>query len=166
MMTKYSIPELQKTKGCIVSAGSEAGLEGDSQLAPYAGTKGYIHAFTRSIAVEQAQYGVRANCVAPGAVDTSWLSVTEGPMNIKMKGMIKSAIPMGRLGTPEEIANVYLFLASDLASYVTGTIYVVDGGLTISKGPAAISADNRLSDQPEGQLELHHSHEGHTTIRH
>lgn len=166
MMTRFAVPELQKTKGCIVSAGSEAGLEGDPQLSVYSGTKGFIHSFTKAVAVEQAQYGVRANVVAPGAVDTAWTHVSEGPMTIKMKGMLTSAIPMGRMASTEEVANVYLFLASDLATYVTGSTYKVDGGITISKGPVAPLADSDLKKQPEGELNVQHAHEGHTEVRH
>lgn len=166
MMTRFAVPELQKTKGCIVSAGSEAGLEGDPQMSVYSGTKGFIHSFTKAVAVEQAQYGVRANVVAPGAVDTAWTHISEGPMTIKMKGMLTSAIPMGRMASTEEIANVYLFLASNLATYVTGSVYKVDGGITISKGPVSPLADSELEKYPEGELDLHHSREGHTSIRH
>lgn len=72
MMTKHTLPELHKTKGNIISAGSEAGRLGLSQNAPYGGTKGFMHAFMKGIAVEQAAHGVRANCVCPGAVDTAW----------------------------------------------------------------------------------------------
>lgn len=165
MMTKHAIPELQKTKGCIVTAGSEAGMEGDPQNAPYSGTKGFNHAFTKAVAGEQAQFGVRANVVAPGPIDTSWMQVTEGPMTLKMKAMFKSAIPMGRMGTVEEVANVYLFLASPLSSYVTGAIYPVDGGISISKGPMAPMADNDMSQEPEGELQIEHAHEGHTEMR-
>jgi NAD(P)-dependent dehydrogenase (short-subunit alcohol dehydrogenase family) len=164
MMTKYAIPELQKSKGCIVSAGSESGLIGNAENAPYAGTKGFIHAFTRSIAAEQARYGVRANCVCPGPIDTSWMHPSESPISTKMKMMYKTAVAMGRFGTTEEVANVYLFLASDMASYVTGSLYTVDGGLIVSKGPSGIMADKFMKEQPEGELELHHQREPQTVM--
>jgi NAD(P)-dependent dehydrogenase (short-subunit alcohol dehydrogenase family) len=164
MMTKYAIPELQKTKGCIVAAGSEAGMLGNAENAPYAGTKGYIHAFIRSVAAEQARYGVRANCVCPGPIDTSWMHRQTSPIDFKLEKLYKMSTAMGRLGTPEEVANVYLFLASDLASYVTGALYTVDGGITINKGPMGMMADKFMKEQPEGELELHHSHEGDTSM--
>jgi NAD(P)-dependent dehydrogenase (short-subunit alcohol dehydrogenase family) len=164
MMTKHAIPELQKTKGCIVAAGSEAGMLGNAENAPYAGTKGYIHAFIRSVAAEQARYGVRANCVCPGPIDTSWMHRQTSPIDFKLEKMYKMSTAMGRLGTPEEVANVYLFLASDLASYVTGALYSVDGGITINKGPMGMMADKFMKEQPEGELELHHSHEGDTSM--
>jgi len=165
MMTKFAVPFLQKTKGCIVCAGSEAGIDGDAQNAPYSGTKGYIHAFTRAVAAEQAQFGVRANVVCPGPIDTAWTRSETSPMTPKMEKLFLSATPMGRRGTPEEVANVYLFLASDEASYVTGALYTVDGGITISKGPIGLMADSEMKKAPEGELELEFSHEGNTVRR-
>lgn len=163
MMTKFAIPYLQKTKGNIVSAGSEAGIVGIAENAPYGGTKGFIHSFMRGVAVEQAQYGVRANVVCPGAIDTAWTHKETGPMSMKTEKLVVSATPMGRRGTPEEVANVYLFLASDEASYVTGSLYVVDGGITINKGSTGSMADSALKAEPKGELNLKHSMEGDTS---
>ena len=70
-----------------------------------------MHAFMRGVAVEQARHGVRANCVCPGPIDTAWTHAETGPMNPKLEKLIISATPMGRLGTPEEVANVYAFLS-------------------------------------------------------
>lgn len=165
LMTHAAVPELQKTKGCIVTAGSEAGMDGDAQNAPYSGTKGFNHAFTRAVAAEQAQYGVRANIVAPGPIDTAWTHASSSPMTTKMQELFLSATPMGRRGTPEEVANVYLFLASDEASYVTGAVYPVDGGITIGKGPQGAMADKSMKQPPEGELKLKHSKEG-DSVRH
>jgi NAD(P)-dependent dehydrogenase (short-subunit alcohol dehydrogenase family) len=162
MMTKYAIPYLQKTKGNIVSAGSESGILGIAENAPYGGTKGFIHAFIKGVAVEQAQYGVRANVVCPGAIDTAWTHKETGPMSMKTEKLIISATPMGRRGTPEEVANVYLFLASDEASYVTGSLYSVDGGVTINKGSTGSMADSSMKSEPKGELDLKHSMEGDT----
>ncbi|MBC5774026.1 SDR family oxidoreductase [Pontibacter sp. KCTC 32443] len=165
VMSKAALPELHKTKGNIVSAGSEAGVLGIAQNTPYGGTKGFIHAFMRGLAVEQAQFGVRCNIVGPGPIDTAWTHESTGPMDSKMVKMIKEATPMGRRGTPEEVANVYLFLASDEASYVTGATYMVDGGITIAKGGVGSQADSEMKKEPKGELELEHSKEGHTSIR-
>ena len=71
MMTRFALPHLQRTRGNIISAGSESGMIGLAQNTPYGGTKGWMHAFMRGVAVEQAQYGVRANCVCPGPIDTA-----------------------------------------------------------------------------------------------
>jgi NAD(P)-dependent dehydrogenase (short-subunit alcohol dehydrogenase family) len=165
VMSKAALPELQITKGNIVSAGSEAGMIGIAQNAPYGGTKGFIHAFMRGLAVEQAQFGVRCNIVGPGPIDTAWTHASTGPMDSKMVTTMKEATPMGRRGTPEEVANVYLFLASDEASYVTGALYMVDGGITVAKGPVGSQADSSMEEQPKGELDLDHSKDGHTSVR-
>lgn len=164
-MSKAALPELHKTKGNIVSAGSEAGVIGIAQNTPYGGTKGFIHAFMKGLAVEQAQFGVRVNIVGPGPIDTAWTHASTGPMDGKMVKTMKAATPMGRRGSPEEVANVYCFLASDEASYVTGALYMVDGGITIAKGPVGEEADSNMKEQPKGELDLEHSKEGHTSVR-
>lgn len=164
LMTRYALPELRKTNGCIVAAGSESGKIGLANNTVYGGTKGWIHAFIRGVAVEQAQYGVRANCVCPGAIDTAWTRKENGPMTAEDEKMLIGATPMGRRGTPEEIANAYLFLASDEASYVTGALFSVDGGITIAKGAVGEQADEEMAREPQGELRLHHSHDGATSM--
>lgn len=165
LMTKYAIPELKKTRGCIISAGSEAGKVGIAQLAPYGGTKGFIHAMMKGVAAEQAKNGIRVNCVAPGPIDTAWTHKETSKINKKIEKQMITATPMGRRGTPEEIANVYLFLASDEASYITGAIYSADGGITISKGPMGAEVPSKLTKEPKGTLKLKHTHEGATDLR-
>jgi NAD(P)-dependent dehydrogenase (short-subunit alcohol dehydrogenase family) len=160
LMTKYALPHLQKSRGCIVSAGSESGVVGLAQATPYGGTKGWIHAFMRGVAVEQAKYGVRANCVCPGPIDTAWTHKETGPMDKKMEKALIQATPLGRRGTPEEMANIYAFLASDEASYVTGALWVADGGTTIAKGPVGDEVPDDLREEPVGILELEHSLDG------
>ena len=81
-------------------------------------------------------------------------------MNAKMEKTNIAATPLGRLGTPEEVANVYAFLASDEASYVTGALYMVDGGITIGKGPVGLEAERKAKKQPETELSLQHSMDG------
>lgn len=165
MMSKAALPELQRSKGNIVTAGSEAGLLGEPQNAPYGGTKGFNHAFTRGLAGEQAQFGVRCNVVGPGPIDTAWTHPSTGPMDQKMAKMNEQAPILGRLGTPEEVANVYLFLASDEASYVTGAIYFVDGGITIGKGPIGDQAAPNLKKEPTDNLDLQHNYDGNVSVR-
>ncbi len=160
MMTRAALPEIQKTRGTVLFAGSESGIVGLAEGAPYAGTKGYLHAFMMSLAVEQARHGVRCNAVCPGPIDTAWTHRESGPMSAKIEKMTLVSTPMGRRGTPEEVANVYAFLASDEASYVTGSLYKVDGGITIAKGPVGLQADKEMKKQPAGRLDLSHSREG------
>ena len=160
LMTKYALPYLQKTRGNIVCAGSEAGYNGLAQNTPYGGTKGWMHSFVKGVAVEQAKYGVRANCYCPGAIDTAWTHKETGPMDAQMEEMLINATPLARRGTPEEIANVCLFLASDEASYVTGALWLVDGGVTVAKGAVGKQTPESLRQQPQGELRLDHAHEG------
>lgn len=81
-------------------------------------------------------------------------------MDKEMEKSLIQAVPLARRGTPEEVANVYAFLASDEASYVTGALYVVDGGTTIAKGPVGDLVSKSLRKEPTGELELHHRHDG------
>jgi len=161
LMTKFAIPQLQLNRGNIIFAGSEAGFNGLAQNTPYGGTKGWMHSFMKGVAVEQAKHGIRANCVCPGAVDTAWTHKDMGPMDEQMEKMVVQATPMGRRGTPEEMANVYAFLASEEASYVTGALWLVDGGVTVAKGSVGSQVPDELKQQPAGHLsDLQHSHEG------
>ncbi|MFD1871394.1 SDR family NAD(P)-dependent oxidoreductase [Hymenobacter bucti] len=165
-MSRAALPELKKTRGNIVTAGSEAGHMGAPMNTPYGGTKGFNHAFTKGIAGEQAKYGVRANCVGPGPIDTAWTHKETGPMAAEMEKQTVEGALLGRRGTTEEVANVYLFLASDEASYVTGAIYFVDGGVTISKSNSGAQVPTALKKEPAGDLDIQHSKDGHTEIRH
>lgn len=161
LMTKYALPHLQQSRGNIVSAGSEAGFNGLAQNTTYGGTKGWMHSFMKGVAVEQAKHGVRANCVCPGAIDTAWTHKETGPMDEQMEKMLIQATPMARRGTPEEMANIYAFLASDEASYVTGALWLADGGVTVAKGSVGSQVPDELKLEPTGQLtDLRHSREG------
>jgi len=160
LMTKHAMPHLQKSGGNVISAGSESGKIGLGLNAVYGGTKAWIHAFMQGIAHEQAKYGVRANCVCPGPIDTAWTHADTGPMTKKMEKTNTAATPLGRLGTPEEVANVYAFLASDEASYVTGALWSVDGGITIGKGPVGAEAGKAAKRQPDRALKLEHQMDG------
>jgi hypothetical protein len=85
-------------------------------------------------------------------------------MKEKHEQMIVAATPMGRRGTVEEVANAYLFLASDEASFVTGALFYVDGGITIGKGPIGKEAEAEVIKQPKGQLQLSHTMDGATNM--
>jgi NAD(P)-dependent dehydrogenase (short-subunit alcohol dehydrogenase family) len=161
LMTKYALPHLQESRGNIVSAGSEAGFNGLAQNTTYGGTKGWMHSFMKGVAVEQAKHGVRANCVCPGAIDTAWTHKETGPMDQQMEKMLVQAAAMGRRGTAEEMANVYAFIASDEASYVTGSLWLADGGVTVAKGPVGNQVPDELKREPTGKLsDLSHSRDG------
>ena len=85
-------------------------------------------------------------------------------MTKKHEEMILTGTPMGRRGTPDEIAYAYLFLASDEASYVTGALFSVDGGITIGKGPVGAEADAQTKKEPTSELNLQHSKDGATDM--
>jgi NAD(P)-dependent dehydrogenase (short-subunit alcohol dehydrogenase family) len=153
-MTRAALPELQKTRGNIVSAGSEAGWNGSPRFAPYGPTKAYIHALMKGVAGEQGKYGVRANCVCPGPIDTSWTHAETGPMDEDAEETVVMSTAFGRRGTTEEVANVYAFLASDEASYVTGALWLVDGATTIVHGMPGKQVPDAIRQQPEGTLNL------------
>jgi meso-butanediol dehydrogenase/(S,S)-butanediol dehydrogenase/diacetyl reductase len=115
--------------GAIVNTASISGLAADYGLGPYNVIKSAVINMTRSTAIDYARKGIRCNCVCPGPIAT--------PPLVKMRhdqpaiaGSMAEAIPMGRMGEPQEIANAVLFLASDEASFVTGAALVVDGGST------------------------------------
>jgi meso-butanediol dehydrogenase/(S,S)-butanediol dehydrogenase/diacetyl reductase len=118
--------------GAIVNTASISGLRADYGIAPYNAAKAGVINLTRVVAIEYAPHGIRANCVCPGAIDTPLLAPALAQPGFADR--IKEAIPMGRLGKPEEMANVVLFLASDLASFVTGAAFVADGGQTAKTG--------------------------------
>lgn len=109
--------------GSIINAASIMGVSGNYAQMVYAASKGAVIALTKSAAKELAQDGIRVNAVAPGTINTKLLENTPE----ETLAQIKSRIYMGELGTPEEVANAYLFLASDLSSYVSGQVLGVDG---------------------------------------
>ncbi len=160
LMTKYALPHLRKARGNVISTGSEAGAMGEPTAAPYGGSKAFLHAMMRGVAYEQGKYGVRANCVCPGPIDTAWTHKETGPMNDMMEQQTLAGTVLGRRGTPEEMANVFAFLASDEASYVTGALWYADGGTTIAKGGPGQAAQDFVKEQPQLTLDLQHSHDG------
>ena len=160
LMTKFALPHLRKTRGNVICAGSEGGINGQPRNTPYGGTKGFLHSFMMGVAVEQAQYGVRANCVCPGPIDTSWTHKETGAVDEQIEQALISATPLGRRGTAEEVANVYAFLASDEASFVTGALWLVDGGITPAKGAVGMMAGDEARTPPPSRINLRHTHDG------
>jgi NAD(P)-dependent dehydrogenase (short-subunit alcohol dehydrogenase family) len=160
LMTKYALPHLRKTKGNIICASSEAGVKGEPGNTTYGGTKGFLQAFVAGVAVEQAKDGVRANCVVPGPIDTAWTHKETGAVTEDIEKTLIAATPLGRRGTAEEVANVYAFLASDAASFVTGALWTVDGGITVAKGPVGGMVKPELAKPPKPTIPLRHTHDG------
>ena len=120
-------PMMKQRAGSIVTLASVVGVMGNAGQANYAASKGGLIAFTKSLARELAGRGVRANVVAPGYVATDMTSA----LGEKAQEALQAQIPLGRVGTPKEIASVVTFLASDAASYVTGQVLNVNGGMVM-----------------------------------
>lgn len=160
-VTKYAIPELRKSRGAIVYTGSTAGVNGQAQVAAYSGTKGFTLSFMQGVAMEEAANGVRANAVAPGVISTAWnIPGHGGPLSKEFAEQSKDLMPLGRMGTPEEVANVVTFLASSEASYVTGAVFIADGGLTVANGAPGQQVPDDLRKEPEITLPLRHRTDG------
>jgi NAD(P)-dependent dehydrogenase (short-subunit alcohol dehydrogenase family) len=127
---KHAIPGMvARGGGTIVNIGSVAGLVGLRNRAAYCASKGAVIALTRALAVDHVGDGVRVNVVCPGTVDSPWVQRLVHDAGESLDAL-RARQPMGRLGTPEEIADAVLYLASDAAAFVTGSSLVIDGGLT------------------------------------
>lgn len=129
-LTIQSLPLLLKTKGNIINLSSVGAQHTNYQLSMYVGAKAAVENFTRAWALDLAQDGVRVNAIAPGAIRTNiWNSTNLSKEEERAhEKRITDTIPVKRFGQAQEVANVALFLASDEASYVTGSVYAVDGG--------------------------------------
>ncbi len=125
---KYAIPlMLASGGGSIVNTSSMAALVAFTQLPAYSASKGGVSMLTRLTAAEYASQGIRVNAVLPGAIDTG---MTQAMPKDYIEGAVAATL-MGRIGKPIEVANLALFLASDEASFITGTLTAVDGGYTL-----------------------------------
>jgi 3-oxoacyl-[acyl-carrier protein] reductase len=117
-------PMLKQRSGRVINLTSVVGLTGNAGQANYAASKAGVIGFTRSVAREVATRGITVNAVAPGFIETDMTAA----MNDKAREAVLGAIPMGRVGTPEDVAAAVAYLASDAAGYVTGQVLSVDGG--------------------------------------
>jgi 3-oxoacyl-[acyl-carrier protein] reductase len=125
--TKAALPLIVANQGCIINISSIVGERGNFGQTNYSASKAGIIGFTKSLAKELGRFGVRVNAVSPGFIETK--IVESVPENIKLA--VKQLTALGRFGKPEEVANVVFFLATEEASFITGEIIHVDGGLAI-----------------------------------
>jgi NAD(P)-dependent dehydrogenase (short-subunit alcohol dehydrogenase family) len=130
---KYMLPHMaQRGGGSVINQSSTAGLVGIRGSAAYCASKAGVIALTRVAALEYARYKIRVNCICPGLIDTPMAQeLREGELDPRSAETIRRVSPLGRMGTPEEIAKTALFLACDDSSYATGATFVVDGGWTV-----------------------------------
>ncbi len=131
---KYILPIMYEQKeGSVVNTASVAGFIGSPGLAPYIASKHAVLGITKTAALESAPYGVRVNAVCPGPVDNNMMRNIEkkaAPDNPEsVKSNFEQGVPLGRYATNEEVADTILFLASEKAKYLTGTLHRVDGGM-------------------------------------
>jgi NAD(P)-dependent dehydrogenase (short-subunit alcohol dehydrogenase family) len=127
LLTTAILPGMvERRHGSIVNVSSISGVVGTPRRAAYAATKGAVDAMTRSLAMEFGPYGIRVNAVAPGVIDTALWERSKATPGVAE--MITAQIPLRRWGTPQDVADVVVFLASDAARYVTAQTISVDGG--------------------------------------
>jgi NAD(P)-dependent dehydrogenase (short-subunit alcohol dehydrogenase family) len=124
-------PMIQQGSGTIVISASISGMIGEPSLVAYNSSKGALINLTRQLAIEYAGQGIRVNCICPGWIQTGFNDPVLGHLSPgELDQLIKQQVPLGRQGTPEDIAPSVVFLASDWARYITGQSLVIDGGLT------------------------------------
>jgi NAD(P)-dependent dehydrogenase (short-subunit alcohol dehydrogenase family) len=124
---KYAIPEMKKSGGgAIINTSSLLGLKGKKYQSAYNASKAGVVLLTQNAALEYGKYNIRVNAIAPGVIDTKIIDVWK--QDERRWPFISKANALGRIGTPDEVANAILFLASDEASFITGTTLSVDGG--------------------------------------
>jgi NAD(P)-dependent dehydrogenase (short-subunit alcohol dehydrogenase family) len=130
LMSKYAIPVMQKQGGSIINIGSGWGLKGGPKAAAYCAAKGGVVNLTRAMAIDHGPQNIKVNCVCPGDVDTPLLRSEAKQLGEDEQKFMSDAAdrPLARVGSPLDVAKAVYFLASDLSSWVTGAVIVVDGG--------------------------------------
>lgn len=139
---RAAIPVMREGGGAIVNIASISGLAGDYSMGAYNASKGAVINYTRSLALECAEYGIRVNALCPGLVRTAMIGPTLDSPDDREAWL--GPIPLGRPAEPTEMASVAAFLASDDASYMTGSIVTADGGITAHTGQPNIPLRQRL----------------------
>jgi meso-butanediol dehydrogenase/(S,S)-butanediol dehydrogenase/diacetyl reductase len=127
-LCQAAIPHLQQSQGCIVNMASSAGLTGQAYTAAYGASKAGVIAFSKALAMEFASSGVRVNALCPGAIKTPMARQFQFPDGADQSLFSRCIAPLGHAGTPEQVAEAVLFLASPAADYITGIALPVDGG--------------------------------------
>jgi NAD(P)-dependent dehydrogenase (short-subunit alcohol dehydrogenase family) len=131
LMSKFAVPIMQRAGGgSIINTASGWGLKGGPRAAVYCASKGAVVLLTKAMAIDHGPDKIRVNCLCPGDTDTSMLRDEARQLGRSEKELLAEAAlrPLGRVGTPDDMARAALFLASDQSIYITGTCLVVDGG--------------------------------------
>jgi NAD(P)-dependent dehydrogenase (short-subunit alcohol dehydrogenase family) len=131
LLSHEVIPHMiENGSGTIINTGSGWGLKGGPDAVAYCAAKGGIVNMTRAMAIDHGKHNIRVNCVCPGDVDTPLLQAEAAQLGFDESEFLKDAAdrPLGRIGLPEDVANAVLYLASDMSSWVSGAILLVDGG--------------------------------------
>ncbi len=130
LLIQAALPHLRKSKGVIVNIGSIEGLGSNPGHVAYCASKAGLHGLTRAVAIDHGHEGIRCNAVAPGWIDTnlnqSFIESMDNPDSFRRE--IGKIHPIGRTGTPEEVAALVGFLAAEESSFITGQVYTIDGG--------------------------------------
>ena len=133
LLAKHALPSLRESRGCIVSIASVIATKGTPDRAVYAASKGAVISLSRTMAREYAADGIRVNCVSPGAVRSESFEkrFLSGPNGEEVLREMSNRQPLGRIGTPQEVAQAVVYLASPAAGYITGQNLVMDGGIGV-----------------------------------
>jgi len=139
LCSKFFMPHLRKTKGCIINMASVNGFFVEPGCAAYCATKGAIIALTKAMAIDHGKDGIRVNCICPGYIDAglAWGYFESQPDPSEARASAGKLHALGRVGQPEEVGRLAVFLASDDASFMTGSAVVVSGGFGLGLPPTA-----------------------------